>query len=26
MHYNLHHYYDPTIGRYITQNPKSSQA
>ncbi|TBL76229.1 hypothetical protein EYY94_07445 [Obesumbacterium proteus] len=26
LHYNRHRYYDPTIGRYITQNPKSSQA
>ena len=21
LHYNLHRYYDPTIGRYITQDP-----
>nr|WP_072308826.1 RHS repeat-associated core domain-containing protein [Hafnia alvei] len=21
MHYNRHRYYDPTIGRYITQDP-----
>ncbi|UHM92582.1 RHS repeat-associated core domain-containing protein [Rahnella victoriana] len=21
LHYNRHRYYDPTLGRYITQDP-----